>query len=92
MAQSLKGMEGGVGARGRVKVVKGGERWEWGEVHAHARTGRLIRSWRGSPLQGHLGQLGSAVHEHLQFHIDHLTEHLQETRRDGPVTAQHTAQ
>lgn len=32
-------------------------------------------------------QLGPAVHKHLQFHIDHLTEHLQEgSGRPDPVS------
>lgn len=50
---------------------------------------RLSHSWSLiklllSPLQGHLRQLGSTVHEHLHFHIDHLTKHLPHTQRRQP--------
>lgn len=52
-------------------------------VPQHSQSWSLIKLLL-SPLQGHLRQLGSTVHEHLHFHIDHLTKHLQHTQRRRP--------
>ena len=47
-----------------------------------SQTGKFNYCWsRSLPLEGHLGQLGPAIHKHLQSHIDHLTEHLQESQK-----------
>ena len=55
---------------------------QWSEDTQTRQTGKCNYCWSWSlPLEGHLGQLGPAIHKHLQSHIDHLTEHLQESQK-----------
>lgn len=58
---------------------------QWSEDNTNkAKQEKFNYCWSWSlPLEGHLGQLGPAIHKHLQSHIDHLTEHLQKKKRPG---------